>query len=212
MCGLRTITSSNNIMLPRYCVLHKGSVLPLRAHGRVGASATLSPLSKKSVCCFQRTDKKEGGMGEGIFVRPLRAVGAAGWERHRSPTGAANQKLFRFLLEKCHPPILKIKKNALVCATALAVSGAAGWDGLGFCSSQALAWVIMVEGSNIFQNRPPRLIFRLACAAGKARAVGFGGHFPEIIPRFLPLNRELPRSDAAVFNEIFKLSVLAESI
>jgi len=93
-----------------------------------------------------------------------------------------------------------------------AAGGAAGWDGLGFYSSLTLVWVIMVEGSSIFQNRPPRTILSLASAAGKARAVSFGGHFPEIIPRFLPLNRELPRRDAAVFNEIFKLSVLAESI
>ncbi len=96
-------------------------------------------------------------MGEGIFVRLLRAVGAAGWERHRSPSGAENQKLFRFLLEKCHPPILKIKEKALVCAAALAAGGSAGWDGLAFCSSVALVWVIMVEGSNFIQNRPPFL-------------------------------------------------------
>src|SRR3989344_3893624 len=54
----------------------KGSSTLLRAHGRVGASATTlsflsAPPSEKSAGGFQQAGKKEGGWGEGIFARLL---------------------------------------------------------------------------------------------------------------------------------------------
>jgi len=107
---------------------------------------------------LQRTDKKEGGWGEGIFVRPLRAEGAAGWEQPRAlASRAAKQKAFSFLLEKMSSARLKNLEKSFALRRRVAAGGAAGWDGLGFCSSQGRIWVIMVEGSNIFQKRPPFL-------------------------------------------------------
>src|SRR3989344_3299841 len=54
----------------------KGSSTLLRAHGRVGASATTlsflsAPPSEKSAGGFQQAGKKEGGWGKGIFARLL---------------------------------------------------------------------------------------------------------------------------------------------
>jgi hypothetical protein len=54
----------------------RGSFYLLRAHGMGGASATpfhffLLPLAKKFFRAKpKRADKKEGGLGEGIFARP----------------------------------------------------------------------------------------------------------------------------------------------
>src|SRR3990167_9051666 len=54
-----------------------GSSTLLRAHGRVGGSATILFLSvpppEKSAGGFQQAGKKEGGWGEGIFARLLTA-------------------------------------------------------------------------------------------------------------------------------------------
>src|SRR3989344_2841735 len=51
-----------------------GSSTLLRAHGRVGGSATILFLSvpppEKSAGGFQQAGKKEGGWGEGIFCPP----------------------------------------------------------------------------------------------------------------------------------------------
>ena len=85
----------------------KGSSTLLRAHGRVGASATTlsflsAPPSEKSAGGFQQAGKKEGGWGEGIFARlPSREAGL-GWERLRSlaPSREAKQNIFQFLLEE----------------------------------------------------------------------------------------------------------------
>ena len=83
-----------------------GSSTLLRAHGRVGGSATILFLSvpppEKSAGGFQRAGKKEGGWGEGIFARlPSREAGL-GWERLRSlaPSREAKQNIFQFLLEE----------------------------------------------------------------------------------------------------------------
>jgi len=83
-----------------------GSSTLLRAHGRVGGSATILFLSvpppEKSAGGFQQAGKKEGGWGEGIFARlPSREAGL-GWERLRSlaPSREAKQNIFQFLLEE----------------------------------------------------------------------------------------------------------------
>ena len=84
-----------------------GSSYLLRAHGKGGASATISFLSapppEKIAGGFQRAGKKEGGLGEGIFARLLTAPKARlGWERLRSlaPSREAKQNIFQFLLEE----------------------------------------------------------------------------------------------------------------
>ncbi|MBI4812486.1 hypothetical protein HY798_03570 [Candidatus Falkowbacteria bacterium] len=84
-----------------------GSSYLLRAHGKGGASATILFLSvlspEKSAGGFQQADKKEGGLGEGIFARLLTAPKARlGWERLRSlaPSREAKQNIFQFLLEE----------------------------------------------------------------------------------------------------------------
>src|SRR3989338_6029577 len=81
-----------------------GSSTLLRAHGRVGGSATILFLSvpppEKSAGGFQQAGKKGGGWGEGIFARlPSREAGL-GWERLRSlaPSREAKQSIFQFLL------------------------------------------------------------------------------------------------------------------
>ena len=83
-----------------------GSSTLLRAHGRVGGSATILFLSvpppEKSAGGFQQAGKKEGGWGEGIFARlPSREAGL-GWERLRSlaPSREAKQNIFQSLLEE----------------------------------------------------------------------------------------------------------------
>ena len=77
-----------------------GSSTLLRAHGRVGGSATILFLSvpppEKSAGGFQQAGKKEGGWGEGIFARlPSREAGL-GWERLPSlaPSREAKQNIF----------------------------------------------------------------------------------------------------------------------
>ncbi len=75
--------------------------------------------------------------------------------------GVANQKLFRFLLEKCHPPILKIKEKALVCAAALAAGGAAGWESIN----------LLEQGSSFVQNLRPKTTWRFC-------GQDFPGSFP----------------------------------
>jgi hypothetical protein len=62
---------------------NQGSSYLLRAHGMGGASATpfyffLLPLAKKFFMAKpKRAGKKEGGLGEGIFARPL--ILGGGW-------------------------------------------------------------------------------------------------------------------------------------
>src|SRR3989344_1194966 len=83
-----------------------GSSTLLRAHGRVGGSATILFLSvpppEKSAGGFQQAGKKGGGWGEVIYaVLPSREAGL-GWERLRSlaPSREAKQNIFQSLLEE----------------------------------------------------------------------------------------------------------------
>jgi len=81
-----------------------GSSYLLRAHGKGGASATISflsalPPSEKIAGGFQQAGKKEEGLGEGIFARLLTAPKARlGWERLRSlaPSREAKQNIFLY--------------------------------------------------------------------------------------------------------------------
>ena len=104
-----------------------GSSTLLRAHGLGGARATIlsflysvPPSARKKFWPSNQAGEKEGGWGEGIFVRLFCAVGAVGWEAFppfgiktfRQIGGQAPQNNFQIILRKIwRAGVKKLKEN-----------------------------------------------------------------------------------------------------
>ena len=90
------------------------------------------PHNSKSVCGInsaKQAGKKEGGLGEGIFDRLLRAEGAMGWERLLSLATAREAKQNIFTWPILILPILFLLKRVEKCFALnrrFAAGGAAG--------------------------------------------------------------------------------------
>ena len=160
-----------------------GSSFLLPAYGKGGARATtIIPLPEKFCPSAKQAGKKGGGLGEGIFARQLcPAKRDWEWEAARPCVSKeAKPAKITSLLEKifCVRPL---KDFSIFAGFACRRQAASRWAGLSPCGRQLVSvGVLLVEGSNFFQQTPPKFIrqgMRLAPAA-------LGVHFIQIIPRF----------------------------
>jgi len=119
-----------------------------------------------------------------------------GWEAAAHSASAEGQsRKFFFLkgkIKKGRGAPKNEWKNFLLCSPQ---GGRRRWAGLPPEGRQLVSvGVLLVEGSNFFQQTPPKTISRLA----RRFAPRFGGHFGKIIPRFFERNGQRARRKAAV--------------
>ena len=177
-----------------------GSSFLLPAYGKGGARATtIIPPPEKFCPSAKQAGKKGGGLGEGIFARQLcPAKRDWGWEAARPCVSkeakpAKIETSFKGRAQKVFS-----NKESIFAGFACRRQAASRWAGLPPCGRQLVSvGVLLVEGSNFFQQTPPKFIrqgMRLAPAA-------LGAHFIQIIPRFFEGNRQRARRKAAVHKQ-----------
>jgi hypothetical protein len=189
--------ASHNLILTKYFpkVKIKGSsfvspALGWAGQGRLNKNNFPPPKNREK---SKRTDEKEGGLGEGIFARPLCPPKAGwGWEAAR-PCVSKEAKPAKIVSligkEFCTRPL----KEKEIFAGFVRRQAASRWAGLPREAGQ-LFRVLLEMSSNFFQQTPPKFICRLA----RGFAPRFGGHFGKIIPRLFERDRQCARRKAAV--------------
>jgi hypothetical protein len=127
-------------MIPNILIFsneNKGGSTLSPAHGLGGARATIlsflysvPPSARKKFWPSNQADEKEGGWGEGIFVRLFCAVGAVGWEAFPPSRSwrdiKAKQVSIPFKRKKGARKIKELKRKLLCFARRVSAGGNAG--------------------------------------------------------------------------------------